>query len=210
MVELTKNQKIFFGGLAILISAVICYYIMTKSTIVDYTEIDAMNNIIINEEEIQNEDIVIHVTGAVLNEGIVKIKEGSRISDAIEAAGGELTTADFSKVNLAYVLSDGQKIYIPSIYDTQEITQDEYISNSGGNTVVGDTPKQIEKTNEKININTANEKELETLNGIGKATAEKIIQYRTENGKFDSIEDIMNVNGIGEAKFSNIKDKISI
>ena len=212
MVELTKNQKIFFGGLTVLIVAVICYYIMTKSTLVDYTEIDAINNYVVEQEEQKNKDIVIHITGAVVNEGIVTVKEGSRISDVIEAAGGYLTTADFSKVNLAYIVLDGQKIYIPSIEDIEEIKENEYISNSSGNNVIIEdaSPEKTVKGDVKVNINTANETELETLSGIGKATAAKIIEYREENGKFNSIEDIKNVNGIGEAKFSNIKEKITI
>ena len=85
MIELTKNQKIFFGGLAVLVVAVICYYIMTKSTLVDYSEIEQPINII-QEQITAPKEIVIHITGAVLNEGIVKLEEGSRISDVIEAA----------------------------------------------------------------------------------------------------------------------------
>lgn len=223
MIELTKNQKIFFGGLTVMVTAVICYYIMTRSTVIDYSEVETVGNTVEASAPIVEKEIVIHVTGEVVNEGIVKIKEGSRISDVIEAAGGSLTTIDFSKINLAYLVSDGQKIYIPSIEDVEEVeevqppkaevpTEKEYISNSGGdNVIVEDTNLGGDvKEDGKVNINTGTQAELETLPGIGKATATKIIDYRNENGKFASVDDIRNVNGIGEVKFSNIKDKISI
>ena len=213
MVELTKSQKIFFGGLAILIVTVICYYIITKSTSVDYTEFESENNIVI--EEIESKEIIVHIIGAVVNEGIVKVKEGSRIADVIEEAGGTLSTVDFSKVNLAYIVQDGQKIYIPSIEDVEEETENnayEYISSSSGTGVVIETEKEEGgiSVNGMVNINTANQAELETLPGIGQSTASKIIEYRKQNKKFENIEDIKNVSGIGEAKFNGIKDKITI
>ena len=119
--------------------------------------------------------------------------------DAIEKAGGQTEEANLKNVNLAYELEDGQKIYIPnkSEENTNEITDD-------GVTEIDS------KENDTININKANEKELQELNGIGESLASSIIKYREDNGKFKNIEDLKNVPGIGESKFSNIKEKIKV
>ena len=138
-----------------------------------------------------------------MNPGIISLPTEARISDAIDAAGGTTELADISKINLAYKLNDGQKLKIPSIYDVEEVI---YIQNNAGNEVV-----LSENTkNAIININSASQSELENLPGIGPSTASKIIDYRSKNGNFKKIEDIMNVSGIGESKFNSIKDYICI
>lgn len=149
----------------------------------------------------QIKEMIIHIDGEVINPGLVYLPMGSRISDAISAAGGLTEIADTSKINLAYELKDAQKIYIPSIYDA-EIN---YIQNDAGNNVI---VPDASSNSSLININSASQAELETLPGVGASTAKKIIDYRTKNGKFQTIEDIMNVSGIGEAKFNNLKDYI--
>ncbi len=138
--------------------------------------------------------------GAVKKEGVIKIKENSRIIDAIEEAGGLTKDADLKKVNLAYSITDGQKIYIPSINDKDEF---EIVSNG---------INEGEVANEKgmVNINTATQTQLEELSGIGPSTASSIISYRQENGKFKSIDEIKNVSGIGEAKYNKIKNYICV
>jgi len=147
--------------------------------------------------------IIIHITGAVKTEGIIELKEGDRIIDAIDKAGGITEDADLSKVNLAYVLSDGQKLYIPSLQDDELIQT--VTDGSGDDVIVGG-----ETSNKIVNINKANQTELETLVGIGPSTALKIIEYRKENGSFKKIEDLMNVPGIGQAKFDAIKNDITV
>lgn len=146
------------------------------------------------EEEIQ--EIVIHITGQVVNQGIVKLKEGARVIDAIEAAGGTTKDADLSKINLAYMLEDGVKIYVPSINDTEESYAESNLSGMG-NTSNNQTLR--------LNINTATVNDLQKLPGIGSSIASRIITYRNENGKFSSIDGLKNVSGIGESKFNNIK-----
>ena len=151
------------------------------------------------------EEIVVHITGEVVNEGIIRIKKDSRLVDVIEKAGGTTKEADLSKINLAYQVKDGQKIYIPNMNDKENEIQ-EYITGGAGNNIIIE-----EKENEsKVNINTANQTELETLSGIGPSTALKIINYRNENGEFKKIEDIKDVPGIGESKFENIKENICV
>ena len=121
------------------------------------------NNYIEKSENI--DDIIkVHITGEVNNPGLIELTVGSRINDAIDLAGGLTSEADISKTNLAYILSDGEKIYIPNKNDDEEIS--------------------IESNHSiKININTANLQELKTIPGVGEATANSIIEYRDKNRK---------------------------
>lgn len=164
-----------------------------------------------NTEKQNSATIVIHITGEVKKEGVIYLKEGARIIDAIKKAGGETKQADLSQVNLAYELQDGQKIYIPN--KNEKIT--EYIVDNSNENLMNNqnTNKSDSGSNGKsitININTATLAELDNLPGIGPSTAQKIIEYREENGKFKKIEDIQNVKGIGEAKYEDIKEKITV
>lgn len=141
------------------------------------------------------EDLIkVHITGEVNNPGLIELNSESRILDAIEKAGGTTPLADISKVNLAYILSDGEKIYIPSINDVEDV---DYIINSTN-------------SNSKVNINIASVDDLKKLNGVGESIAQAIVDYRKENGKYSSIEDIKNVSGIGESKYNKIKDYICV
>lgn len=208
MIQLTQKQKIIVGIIIIGIFFVIVYYFYQVSQSPNYEELEKNVNVeeIQEEEQERQNDILIHITGAVKQEGVVYLKEGARIIDAIEEAGGLLEDANLSNVNLAYPLSDGQKIYIPNTSDETEEVQN--VSSESGKDVVEGEKKDLNKV--KININTAAQTELEELPGIGTSTAYRIIQYRQENGKFSSIEDIKNVSGIGEAKFNQIKDLICV
>ena len=160
-----------------------------------------------NKEE--TEQIIIHIAGEVKNPGIVKIKEGARIADVIEMAGGLTDKANITNINLAYVIEDGQKITIPS---KEKENQNEYISSESGQGVIEETPKTNLESNENtiVNINKASKEELQTLQGIGESTAQKIIDYREQNGNFKQIEDIKNVPGIGDSKFEAIKESIKV
>ena len=151
----------------------------------------------------EGSDIVVHISGAVHNEGIVKLKEGSRVADAIEEAGGVREDAYTKDLNLAYKLEDGVKIYIPTLDENnKESTQDK--NQNDKSDVISSVYSNISTSNKD------NKNELETLPGIGASTASKIIAYREENGKFKTIEDIKKVNGIGENKYKNIKESIEV
>lgn len=170
--------------------------------------------------------IYVYITGEVNNAGVVILNEGSRISDAIDAAGGITSKANISKVNLVYVLEDGMKVNIPNDNDLKNNPDFEYVTMSSGdgkndvlsgvmssstsNSNTYSNNSSSSHTPSIVNINTATQTELETLPGIGPSTALKIINYRKENGKFSSIEDIKNVSGIGDAKFENIKNYITV
>lgn len=161
-----------------------------------------------DEKEEEPKEIVIHISGAVQNEGIVKLEEGGRIADAIEVAGGMTTEADLTSVNLAYLLKDGQKIYIPKISDTEEEIP---VNNAiPVNVIVGNGTEESSNSNAKVNINTATVSELTKISGVGEKTAMKIVEHRETNGKFKTIEDIKSVSGIGDAKYESIKDYISV
>lgn len=210
MENLTSKQKTILLIAGVIVVGLFVFYMSTRDN--TYNQIETNEDLISNNESIDeaNEEkkIKIHITGAVKNQGVVELDNGSRIQDAIEEAGGLTEQADISNVNLAYTLKDSQKIYIPLIAD---ITTEEIISSENGAEVIVDEGKHIESsTDKKININLASSAELSTLNGIGQGTAEKIIEYRTNNGKFNSITEIKNVSGIGEAKYQSIKDYITV
>lgn len=212
MENLNKNKKIYLiicGGV-IVICVIVCWFFDSKNNINNYNYLEIEN---INEKEIQeitidkDNTIIVHITGEVKNPGVVQVKEGSRIKDVIEAAGGMTEFANVNKVNLAYEVSDGQKIYIPNISDVLNEKQEIISVTSGENVIVDGTESN---NNSKVNINTATQTELETLTGIGPSIASKIIEYRMDNGKFNSIEEIKNVSGVGEAKYKNIEDEICV
>lgn len=150
-----------------------------------------------SEEEIGQSDaesehlICVDICGAVNTPGVYLLEEGARVYQAVELAGGLLTTADRDSVNLAALLKDGEKIRI--------YTQEE-----------AELLQESEKAAGLVNLNTADVQELCTLTGIGEARAQDIIAYRDANGSFQSVEEIMNVNGIKETTFQKIKDKIVV
>lgn len=198
---MAKNYKqilIICGLIVITIVCTVIYFYQNKEE--DYSYLEISNDIEVNIIEETKVQIVVHITGQVVNNGIVKVEEGARIIDAIEAAGGATAEADLSKINLAYLLEDGMKIYVPSINDETDFGS---VTSSSG---VSESSKEVLK----VNINTATSEELQKLPGIGESIANRIITYRKENGKFKNIEDLKNVSGIGDAKYNNIKDYITV
>lgn len=208
------NKKTIIAVLLSFIVIISIYYFFIKEK--EYTEINTNLSILKEEEEYTKEEnknkIIIYITGAVANEGIYELDENSRIADAIDKAGGITEEANINNINLAFVLEDGVKIYIPKKGDNSNEIKDDtntYISKRSDNIELAQSTKN-NNTNNKVNINTANQTELETLPGIGASIATKIISYRNKNGKFINIEDIKKVNGIGESKYEKIKDLIKV
>ena len=211
--NLTKKQKIIVIAIAGIVAIGIMYFIYNKNQVKEDINIEneiLVNNVITNENNTNDDIVIIHITGSVKNPGIVKLKEGSRIEDAIESAGGLTENADITKVNLAYVVEDGTKIKIPSASEEDIGDEDIIDSKSGDNIIIEENTISSNKSIQTININKATEKEFETLPGIGPSLASKIIEYRNQNGKFESIEDIKNINGIGDNKYEKIKDLITV
>lgn len=221
MYTLNKRQKTTIIAIFIIIAIAIWYYQNNKDNeqlILNQSNLAKTTDLQNGKEENQ---ITVYVTGAVKKQGVVQLKEGSRIQDAIDKAEGLEEDAYIETINLAYMLEDGMKIYIPNMQDKQNLTKEEmqiskdntknYITNDSSINISNVNQSQKEnRKEEKININNATQSQLETLPGIGAATAIKIINYRKENGKFSNIEDIKNVSGIGEEKFKKIKELISV
>ena len=137
--------------------------------------------------------ISVYVSGQVKNISVVELEDNGNLKfvDAVNAAGGLTEFADADAVNLAETLTDGQHIHIP----TKEIFL---------------MPQNISSSSDLVNINTADAEQLETLKGVGSALAQRIIDYREQNGAFKSIDELKNVRGIGDKKFAAIKDKITV
>ena len=151
--------------------------------------------------------IAVHVIGAVPRPGLYKFPEGARIQDAIDAAGGLLAEGDDNALNLAALLEDGQQLNIPYKAGSEPSNTDDTLDLPSSDENDSSRSGSIE---DLVNINTASLDELDSLPGIGPTTAQKIIDYRTENGPFANIEDIMNVSGIGPATFEDIQDLITV
>lgn len=160
------------------------------------------------KEKNNSKKIYIDVSGAVENPYVYEMNEGARVYEAIEIAGGLTNDADVSELNLAQILKDEDKIVVLT---KEQINTNQLMESSNNN-----TSSVISENNNKgrveglVNINNANLEELQTIIGIGPATAEKIISYRQEHGDFRKIEEIMNITGIGEKSFVKIKNKIMV
>lgn len=217
----------FFICLCLFLS---CYTIFISQDIEDESTQDLL---VSQEEEEIKEEIpskqYVDIKGAVLSPGVYEVEEGTIINDVINLAGGFTEDADQNGINLSKKVEDEMVIYI---YTKKEISSNDSTKNtSNSHTSCTSTSYNIndcvEKTesiitnkesNEKeeteksgiVNINTASQSELMTLSGIGDTKAKAIIDYRNTNGAFKKIEDLLNVNGIGDAIFEKIKDYITI
>lgn len=151
-----------------------------------------------DKEELQREPAIVYIDikGAVLEPDVYGLKDGSRVQDAIKMAGGFLESADQTKINLAARVEDEMVLYVPEIGEEVEVIQAEVSAQS--------------EESGTININKATSEQLQSLPGIGASKAESIISYREENGPFKRVEDLINVSGIGEKSFEQLKDKITI
>lgn len=209
-----KNVYISICVMIVVICIIICLFLdkKNKNDESNFTNfLDNESEFSINEidnELDKNKDekyIFVHISGEVINPGVYSVLEGARIKDVITVAGGMTEYADISQVNLAFQVSDGQKIEIPNINNKNTLN---IVDDSSGNGIIKDD--EINSKNRKININTATQTEFESLNGIGPSLAKKIIQYRSQNGKFKDITDLKNVSGIGESKFKEIEANIEV
>lgn len=181
--------------------------------------------------------IYVHVCGCVNNPGVYAVDEGTRLVEVIKAAGGYTYEADGDYLNLAASVADGQKIYVPSIYDESydiaatAVTEDYDLTGAGnyGTTGIGNNGttgtgnnattgmgdlgaggKEIDASDGKVNINSAGKTEFMTIKGIGEKRADAIIKYRNECGGFSGVEDLLNVPGIKEGIYNKIKEYLTI
>lgn len=204
LLKIIKENQKKAKTMAIILFIVFAFFAFVMNDDTDNnTEISDMESqyqikndeVINNYDKLEQTEIYIDVAGAVKNPGVVLLPSGSRVFQAIEAAGGVDTSADTININLASELNDGDKIYVPF--------KDENLNYSGY--------EQFNNSKEgKININTADLLTLTQLSGVGVVTAENIISYREQNGKFKKIEDIKNVSGIGDKTFEKFKEQICV
>ena len=178
------------------------------------------------DEEVQESLLTVHVCGAVRREGVYSLPAGSRIRDAVDAAGGFSGDADRSCLNLAMKIEDAWQIRVPTKEEAEALRLEQ--GRSGAGTAVpgaspglsgtsglqgaGTAKDEAGKGNqeEKINLNTASKEQLMKIPGVGEAKAQRIIEYREQNGRFEAIEDLMKVPGIKDASFQKMKDYITV
>lgn len=210
MIYITRTQKSIFAVIVIILVIISgTIYIRQEKA----TEISLGEAIVIKETvaptptaakaEVEPVEISVYICGYVKSPDVIKVKEGTRLDEAIRMVGGANGEADLTAVNLAYKLADEDMIYIPKKGEKPQNTSKAIPGVSTVKNIVQNKPS-------KVNINTASESELDTLSGVGPSTAKAIIQYRSESGSFKSIEDIKNVSGIGDGKFDKIKDDITV
>jgi len=203
----SKREKILIMIIAMLI--IIIFIFRNPSD--DLNVAKENNLVIINdesktvEEEKNNEEIpyeiIVHISGQVYQPGIYRLFSGDRVIDVVNLAGGLTKEADLDKINLARKISDEDKIYIP------KIGEDINVNSNNSSPEFIESKDDLNSTS-KININTCSKEELVSLPGIGDVLADRIIEYRNKT-KFNEIEDIKKVAGIGDAKFNSIKDLIT-
>lgn len=213
--DLLKEKKIIVkltvGALFLVIALTIYWWhseggTLTKEEDLLISESDIPEIKDFNQVE-ESYEVTVDVSGAVKMPSVVTLGIGSRVYQAIESAGGLSDDAETRNINLAAVLEDGTKIYIPT---KEQVKKNE---NAGNGISIGSSynngNENIAKDN-LININIADNDELQRLAGIGPSTARKIMEYRKEYGGFSKIEELMNVSGIGEKTYKKIKDRISV
>lgn len=171
----------------------------------DGTSSSDANGLLDEEATAEAKDaIVVDVAGAVASPGVVELKDGARVADALGAAGGLAEDADLTSVNRAARLTDGQRVYVPRVGEQVAPVEGDGSAGAAGEGT------QSTATGQVVNINTAGLAELDALPGVGPATAQAIIDDREANGPFTAPEDLMRVSGIGEKKFEKLKSSICV
>lgn len=205
-----KHKKIIFLFLVILF-VILAYYNQFDQESDNYKpkkeELNILKDFNNNNSKELNNKIIVHLTGEVNHPGIYKLKENARLLDLIKAAGGLKAEADLKSINLAEGIFDGQKIIIPKINKEKD-----FLLEMGSVEVESDFNgfHNSSSANKLININQAEQKELEKLTGIGPSKAAAIIKYRKEKGKFSKKEDLLEIGGIGEKTLANIEKEIRL
>lgn len=198
--NISKKEKIIIALISAVIILFFIYRFIPSNNYeennfekVTSAENNSNNDLSVSTRE---EDIYVHICGRVKNPGLIKVSANSRVVDAVEIAGGLYDDADLDKINLAKKLKDEDRIFIPKIgEESLDVAEEKNLED--------------ENLSEIININIASKEELQTLPGIGPKMAENIIEFR-ESEEFKEIIDIMQVSGIGEKKFQDIKKFITV
>lgn len=209
MKYIKDNKKILIILLIItlLIGGLIYFFRLDNKDNEDITYIETTTKLV-EETKVNN---YVDVKGSVKKPGVYEFKENDRVIDAIKLAGGLTKNADTSNINLSKKLKSEMVIVINTkseLKNNNNLTCDAVCTREV--IEVNNCIETENKTNNKININTADINKLTELDGIGESKAKTIIEYRTTNGLFKNIEDIKNISGIGESLYNKIKDKITV
>jgi len=148
-------------------------------------------------------ELVVHVVGAVASPGVQRLPAGSRVVDALEAAGGPTAEADLARLNLAAPLSDGQQVYVVRVGEDPPLPPAGAVPGSHAGPD-GSAPVAL------VDLNTATAEQLETLPGVGPATASAILAHRQQAGPFSSVDQLIEVRGIGEVKLAQLRDLVTV
>ena len=157
----------------------------------------------------ESKTVTCDISGAVKHQGVYTLKNGARLQELIEAAGGTTNKAQLKTINRAILLKDQDKIHIP--YKGEKV--DSALTAGTGNnsaSAAANSSSENQGSGEKVNLNTADVAGLQKLTGIGEKKAEQIIAYREQNGSFKKVEDLMQVSGIGEKTFASLKDQLTV
>lgn len=147
-------------------------------------------------------DVMVHAAGAVRSPGVYRLRAGARVADLVELAGGPLDDSDLDTLNLAATVADGERVYVPRV---GEAVPEPPATGEGG---PGASPATA--AGGVVDVNTATAEQLDTLPGVGPATAQAILDERDRRGRFDSVEDLLDVRGIGEAKLEALRDLVTV
>lgn len=209
---MNKNKKVIFFIILLICPMILVIKdkLLSKQELYILTEEKNISEEVIEEKNVKNEEnnitnkvITVYISGEVNKPGIVTLSDGDRLATAVEKVGGTTKKADLNGVNMAVKLQDEMHYIIPKIGDMAREDNSKLETNDNTN------QNEALKTSQ-ININTATIEELDKLPGVGEATANKIVSHRNDNGEFKSIEEIKNVNGIGDKKFEAMKELICV
>jgi competence protein ComEA len=150
--------------------------------------------------------VVVHVTGAVMQPGVVELPAGARVDDAITAAGGLARSADPSRLNLAALLADGERVYVLAVGEVMAPV----VAGPDGGGPAGSGGAGTASPESPVDLNTADEAGLDALPGVGPATAAAIVEHRNRIGGFTSVDQLLDVRGIGEAKLESLRDLVTV
>lgn len=159
---------------------------------------------------------MVHVLGAVRRGGVVELPASSRVGDALERAGGATDDADLDRLNLARVLTDGERLYVPRVGQQEvpealgPVADGAAAGPTAGTEGGGGTAGTGVEGSAVVDLNTADQTALETLPGIGPGLAGRIIAWRDEHGRFTAVEDLLDVSGIGDVRFAELRDRVRV
>ncbi|WP_367916958.1 helix-hairpin-helix domain-containing protein [Curtobacterium sp. VKM Ac-2861] len=160
--------------------------------------------------------VVVHVLGAVERDGVVRLPPSSRVTDAIERAGGVTADADLDRLNLARVLIDGERLYVPRVGEDEvpaaldPVDGGAAAAGSSGGSSTGAADAWGTGADPVVDLNSADQAALETLPGIGPGLAGRILAWRDEHGRFTAVEDLLDVSGIGDVRFAELRDRVRV